>query len=72
MEDVVSYCSSKNRPALEAVGVVIDFVVVSESNTKAANDNFFDSGVLLYCNKLLSTCDLIVVFPVPDSPLRVC
>lgn len=44
VEDV-SYCNSKNRPALEAVGVVTDFVVVSVSNTKEAKDSFFESGV---------------------------
>ena len=69
MEEVVSYWSSKNRPALDAVGVVMDLVVVSESKTKAANDSFLESGVLLYCRRLLSRCDLIVVLPVPDSPL---
>lgn len=41
----VLYCSSKKRPAFEAVGVVTDFVVVRVSNTKAAKDSFFERGV---------------------------
>ena len=39
------YCSSKNKPALDAVGVVAVLVVVRASKTKAAKDSFFDSGV---------------------------
>ena len=43
--DVVSYWSSKNKPALDAEGVVADFVVVRESKMYAAKDNLFESGV---------------------------
>lgn len=70
--DEVSYCSSKNRPDLEAVGVVTDLVVVSVSKTNAANDNFFDRGVDECCKSDESRCDLMVVLPVPDSPLLGC
>lgn len=42
---VVSYCSSKKRPALDAVGVVTDLVVVRLSKTNAAYESLFDSGV---------------------------
>lgn len=41
----VSYCSSKNRPALEATCVVIDLVLVRVSKMKEANDSFLDRGV---------------------------
>lgn len=50
-DEVVSYCSSKNKPALDAVGVVTDFVVVNVSNTKAAKDSFLDRGVEEYCRR---------------------
>lgn len=70
--DEVSYCSSKNRPAFEAVGVVTDFVVVSESKTNAAKDSFFDKGVDEYWRRDERRCDRIVVFPVPVSPLLPC
>jgi len=32
-DEAVSYCSSKNRPAFDAVGVVAVFVVVRVSKT---------------------------------------
>jgi len=41
----VSYWSSKNSPAFDAVGVVEVLVVVSESNTNAAYDSLLDKGV---------------------------
>lgn len=65
----VSYCSSKNKPDLDAVGVVSDFVVVSVSNTNAAKDSFFERGVDEYCKSEDRRCDRIVVLPEPDSPL---
>lgn len=43
--DEVLYCSSKKRPAFDAVGVVTDLVVVRVSKTNAANESFFESGV---------------------------
>jgi hypothetical protein len=66
----VSYCNSKNRPALEAVGVVEVLVVVRASNTKAANESFFDSGVDENESKADNRCDRMVVFPEPVSPLE--
>lgn len=44
-DGVASYCNSIKRPAFEAVGVVIDLVVVRVSNTKAAYDSLVESGV---------------------------
>ena len=70
--DEVSYCSSKNRPAFEAVVVVTVLVVVSESKTNAAKDNLFDKGVEEYWRRDERRCDRIVVFPVPVSPLLPC
>ena len=70
--DEVSYCSSKYSPDLEAVGVVTDLVVVRVSKTNAANDNFLDRGVDECANSDESKCDLMVVLPVPDSPLFEC
>lgn len=43
--DAVSYCNSKKRPALEAVGVVAVLVVVNVSNTYAARESLVDNGV---------------------------
>lgn len=68
----MSYCSSKNRPAFEAVVVVTDFVVVSESKTNAAKDSFFENGVEVYWRMDERRCDRMVVFPVPVSPLLPC
>jgi hypothetical protein len=65
-----SYCSSKNKPALEAIGVVTDFVVVRVSKTKAARDSFVDKGVEENERKEDRTWERTVVFPEPDSPLR--
>jgi hypothetical protein len=45
VEADVSYCSSKNRPAREAIGVVAVFVVVSASKTYAARESLLDKGV---------------------------
>lgn len=64
-----SYCNSKNRPALDAVGVVTDLVVVRVSNTKAANDSFVESGVEEYDKREDRRCERMVVFPDPVSPL---
>ena len=69
VEDV-SYCNSKKRPALEAVGVVTDLVVVSESKTKAAYESLFDNGVDVWFKSEDRRCDRIVVFPEPLSPLQ--
>ncbi len=44
-EEAVSYCSSKKRPAFEAVGVVAVLVVVKVSKTNAASESFVDRGV---------------------------
>jgi hypothetical protein len=68
--DDASYCSSKNSPAFDAVGVVTDFVVVRVSKTKAARDSLVDNGVDENDRMDESRCDRIVVFPDPDSPLR--
>jgi hypothetical protein len=68
----VSYCISKKRPALEAVGVVTDFVVVRVSKTNAAKDSFFDKGVAEYSRRAERRCDLSVVLPDPVSPLLRC
>lgn len=65
-----SYCSSKKRPALEAVGVVTDFVVVSVSKTNAASESFVDSGVAEKERIEERTWERMVVFPEPDSPLQ--
>lgn len=64
-----SYCNSKNKPALEAVGVVNDLVVVRVSNIKAAYDNFDDNGVDEYERNDERRCERRVVFPEPLSPL---
>lgn len=68
-DEEASYCSSKNRPALDAVGVVTDLVVVRVSNTKAAYDSFVDRGVEENERNDDSRCDRIVVLPEPLSPL---
>lgn len=68
--DEASYCSSKKRPAFEAVGVVTDFVVVRVSKTKAARESFVDKGVEENERMEESRWDRIVVLPDPDSPLE--
>ncbi len=68
----MSYCNSKKRPAFDAVGVVAVLVVVRASKTKAANDNFFDSGVDENERRADRRCDRMVVFPAPVSPLHLC
>jgi hypothetical protein len=68
-EDEPSYCSSRKRPAFEAVGVVTDFVVVSVSKTKAAYESLEDSGVDEKDRNEDSKCERRVVFPDPLSPL---
>ena len=68
--DEASYCNSKKSPALDAVGVVRDFVVVSVSNTKAARDSLVDSGVDEKDRTEESRCERNVVLPEPDSPLQ--
>jgi hypothetical protein len=70
--DEASYCSSKKRPAFEAVCVVIDLVVVSVSKTKAARESFEDRGVEEKDKNEDRRCDRIVVLPAPDSPLNHC
>ncbi len=67
--DEASYCNSKKRPALDAVGVVRDLVVVSVSNTKAARESFVDSGVEENERIEDNRCERMVVLPEPDSPL---
>ena len=67
--ETLSYCSSRKRPAFEAVGVVRDFVVVKVSNRKAASEILFDNGVEVNCSNEDTRCDRRVVFPEPDSPL---
>lgn len=67
--DEASYCNSKNRPALDAVGVVTDLVVVRVSNTKAARESFVESGVEEKDRNDDRRCERTVVFPDPDSPL---
>lgn len=64
-----SYCNSKKRPALEAVGVVTDLVVVSVSKTNAASESFVDNGVAEKERIEDSKWERRVVFPDPDSPL---
>lgn len=68
--EVVSYWSSKNKPALDAVGVVAVFVVVKVSKTYAASDNFVDNGVEDLLSSAESKWERIVVLPDPDSPLQ--
>ena len=68
VEDV-SYWSSKNRPALDAVGVVAVLVVVKVSKTYAARDSFVDNGVEDLLSSAESKWERIVVLPEPDSPL---
>lgn len=65
-----SYCNSRNKPALEAVDVVIDFVDVSESKTNAAYESFVDNGVDDFERRAERKCDRRVVLPEPDSPLE--
>jgi hypothetical protein len=69
-EDEPSYCSSRKRPALEAVGVVTDFVVVKVSKTKAAKESLEESGVDEKDRKEDNRCERRVVFPEPLSPLK--
>jgi hypothetical protein len=54
---------------LEAVWVVVVFVVVKVSKTKAARDSLEDRGVEENERKEERRCDLTVVLPDPDSPL---
>ena len=68
--DEASYCSSKKRPAFEAVGVVTDLVVVSVSKTNAASESFVDSGVAEKERIEERRWERMVVFPEPDSPLE--
>lgn len=65
-----SYCSSKKRPAFEAVGVVTDLVVVSVSKTNAASESFVDNGVAEKERIEERRWERMVVFPEPDSPLK--
>jgi hypothetical protein len=51
---------------------VVVLVVVKVSNTKAARDNFEESGVEENERKDERRCDLTVVLPEPDSPLSHC
>lgn len=66
----VSYWSSKNKPALEAVGVVAVLVVVKVSKTYAASDSFEDNGVEDLLSRAVSRWERIVDLPEPDSPLQ--
>jgi hypothetical protein len=68
-DEAVSYCNSKNRPALEAVGVVAVLVVVRASNTNAANESFFDNGVEEKDSREDKRWERMVVLPAPVSPL---
>lgn len=68
-DEDVSYWSSKNRPAFDAVGVVTDLVVVKVSKTKAAYDSLLDRGVDECDKRAERRCDRMVVFPAPLSPL---
>ena len=68
--DAVSYWSSKNKPAFEAVVVVAVLVVVRASKTKAANESFFDSGVAENESRDERRWERMVVLPAPDSPLH--
>ena len=45
LAEASSYCNSRKSPAFDAVWVVMDFVVVKVSNTKAAREIFEESGV---------------------------
>lgn len=67
--DDASYCSSKKSPALDAVGVATDLVVVSVSKINAASESFVDNGVEEKESMEERRWDRIVVFPEPDSPL---
>lgn len=69
-EDEPSYCSSRKRPAFEAVGVVTDFVVVRVSKTKAAYESLEDRGVDEKDRNEDNKCERSVVFPDPLSPLQ--
>lgn len=68
---MLSYWSSRNRPALDAVGVVADFVVVRVSNRNAKRDIFCDRGVDEYDRIDERRWDRNVVFPDPDSPRKI-
>jgi hypothetical protein len=70
MADEVSYCNSKKSPALDAFGVRADLVVVRVSNIYAAYESLLESGVAEYERKDERRCDLRVVLPDPDSPLK--
>jgi hypothetical protein len=72
MVEEASYCSSKKRPAFEAVCVVIDFVVVRVSKTNAASESLDDNGVEEKDKNEERRWDRTVVFPAPDSPLIDC
>jgi hypothetical protein len=67
-DDAVSYWSSKNRPAFEAVGVVAVLVVVRVSKIYAARDSFVDRGVEDFLRSADSRWERTVVLPDPDSP----
>ena len=68
----MSYCSSKNRPAFEAVALVAVFVVVRLSKTYAAYESFLESGVEVNDRIDERRCERSVVFPEPGSPLEKC
>ena len=65
----ISYCNSKKRPALDAVGVVTDLVVVKVSKTNAARESLLDKGVEVRLSKEERRCERTVVLPDPVSPL---
>ena len=67
--EAVSYWSSKNKPAFDAVGVVAVLVVVRASKTNEAKESFLESGVEVNSSKADKRCERMVVFPAPDSPL---
>jgi len=67
--EIFSYCSSRNNPALEAVAVVKDFVVVSASKRYARSETLCESGVDVKPSNEESSCERSVVLPDPDSPL---
>ena len=71
VEDEASYCNSKNKPALDAVGVVTDLVVVRVSKANVANEILVDSGVDEKESSDERRWERTVVLPVPDSPLSI-
>ena len=52
--------------------MVAVLVVVRASNTNAANDSFFESGVDENWRNDERRCERMVVFPEPVSPLHIC